>query len=123
PAAPELTRRITVPLAHGLHARPAARVAECARRFAADSALTRAGRRASTRSPVALMSLGLQLGDEATLSASGADAEAALSALAALIEGGMGEADQPAPVAAAPQPAPVSTTPGLLKGVTAAPGL
>jgi phosphotransferase system HPr (HPr) family protein len=121
--APELTRRIAVPLPHGLHARPAARVAECAGRFRAESALTRAGRRASARSPMALMSLGLQQGDEAMLSASGPDAAAALDALAALIEGGMGETAAPSPVAAAPAPAPLPAIAGLLKGVTAAPGL
>jgi len=122
---PELTRRIVVPLAHGLHARPAARVAECARRFQADSAVVRAGRRASARSPVALMSLGLQQGDEAVLSAAGPDAAKALVALAALIEGGMGEAGGAPPVSAGPQPAgpKVSDTPGHLKGTTAAPGL
>ena len=122
-AGPELTRRITVPLAHGLHARPAARVADCARRFRADCAVTRAGRRASARSPVALMSLGLQQGDEATLSAAGPDAAAALSALAALIEGGMGEAAAPPAAIATPQVEPVAETPGHLKGTTAAPGL
>lgn len=125
PAGPELTRRIHVPLAHGLHARPAARVAECARRFRAESAITRAGRRASTRSPVALMSLGLQQGDEAMLSASGPDAAAALAALASLIEGGMGESAPPSAAPAAPAaPAQVCPgSPGLLRGVTAAPGL
>ena len=116
----ELSRRIHVPLPHGLHARPAARVAECARRFQADSAITRAGRRASARSPVALMSLGLQRGDEAILSASGADAEAALAALATLIEGGMGETSAPAP---RPPVRPPQGSPGVLRGVTAAPGL
>jgi phosphoenolpyruvate-protein phosphotransferase len=123
PDAPELTRRIAIPLPHGLHARPAAKVAECARRFTAESAITRAGRRASTRSPVALMSLGLQQGDEATLSASGPDAEAALGALAALIEGGMGETAAPVQPPAEPLPAPSPAVAGLLRGVTAAPGL
>lgn len=123
PEGPEITRRIHVPLAHGLHARPAARVAECARRFRAESAITRAGRRASTRSPVALMSLGLQQGDEAMLSACGSDAEAALAALAGLIEGGMGETAPPTPAAVAPAPQAAPGVPGLLRGVTAAPGL
>ena len=123
PDLPELTRRIHVPLAHGLHARPAARVADCARRFRAETAITRAGRRASARSPVALMSLGLQQGDEALLSAAGLDAEAALAALADLIEGGMGEAAPPAVAPAPPAPQAAPDTPGLLRGVTAAPGL
>jgi phosphoenolpyruvate-protein phosphotransferase len=118
---PELTRRITVPLPHGLHARPAARVAECAGRFRAACAVTRAGRRASARSPVALMTLGLQQGDEATLSAAGPDAQQALDALTALIESGMGEAPAAAlPPAPAPRP---SERPGVLTGTTAAPGV
>jgi len=120
----ELTRRIVVPLPHGLHARPAARVAACAREFAADTALTRAGRRASTRSPMALMSLGLQQDDEAVLSAAGPDAAAALEALAQLIEGGMGEAAAVAPIETHTPTAPAATdVPGLLRGVAAAPGL
>jgi phosphoenolpyruvate-protein phosphotransferase len=121
-AGPELTRRIVVPLAHGLHARPAARVADCARRFQADSAITRAGRRASARSPVALMSLGLQQGDEAMLTAAGPDAAQALAALAALIEGGMGETAAPPP-GPEPEVRQSPDTPGQLKGTTAAPGL
>src|ERR1700741_2232644 len=122
-AGPQLRPQLRVPLAHGLHARPAARVADCAKGFVAEVAIGRAGRSVSARSPVALMSLGLRHGDEATLTAAGPDAEAALEAGAALIESGMGEGKPFAssdPVAAAP-PAPLST--GVLRGVTASPGL
>jgi len=120
---PQLSRQLRVPLAHGLHARPAARVADCAKGFAAEVALGRAGRSVSARSPVALMSLGLRHGDEATLTAAGPDAEAALAAVAALIESGMGEAK---PFAATPAPAAAAAeilSSGVLRGVTAAPGL
>jgi phosphocarrier protein FPr/phosphocarrier protein len=122
----ELTRRIVVPLPHGLHARPAARVAACARQFEAETAITRAGRRASARSPMALMSLGLQKDDEAVLSASGSDAAAALEALAQLILSGMGEASAAAPPPAPPpsqKREPAAKVPGQLRGVTGAPGL
>jgi phosphocarrier protein FPr/phosphocarrier protein len=121
---PELRREIVTPLRHGLHARPAARVADCAKGFDAEVAISAAARRANAKSPVALMSLGLRHGDKATVSAVGADAEAAVAAVAALIEGGMGEG---APVRAAapeaPAPTPLAGGRGKLRGVMAAPGL
>ena len=124
-AGPELTRRILIPLIHGLHARPAARVADTAKRFSSEIAVLTVNRRANAKSPVGLMSLGLRHGDTATLAAAGEDAAAALEALAELIEGGRGEG---APVRAAPVPAvrpAAGRRPGLavLRGVTASPGL
>jgi len=135
----EISREIVVPLAHGVHARPAARIAETARGFAAETALVVAGRRASARSPVGVMSLAIRHGDSIQVVASGPDAEAALAALAELIEGGMGEgapvaaqtaaqtgAKSAAPAAiAAPEPVVAAELPrdGVLKGVLAAPGL
>lgn len=125
-AGPEVTREIVIPLIHGLHARPAARVAGLAKGFQAEVALLALNRRANAKSPVALMSLGLGHGDNATLVAVGSDAESALEAIAALIEGGMGEG---APVRAAPcsqvASAPLSGPEALrlLRGVMASPGL
>jgi phosphoenolpyruvate-protein phosphotransferase len=114
-------RAIQIPLAHGLHARPAARVADLAKGFQAQVTLSAATRSANARSPVALMSLGLKHGDHASLSASGPDAEAAVAALAALIEGGMGEGT-PIPCAA-PQVVASSDLSGPFRGVMASPGL
>jgi phosphoenolpyruvate-protein phosphotransferase len=117
------TRAVVVPLAHGLHARPAARIAQCAAAHSTEVTVAWAGREASARSPVGLMALGLRQGDTAMLSATGRDAEAALAAIAALIESGMGEAHAPAP-APAPKPPPAGPpVAGRLRGVTAAPGL
>ncbi|CAN7288477.1 phosphoenolpyruvate--protein phosphotransferase [Phenylobacterium sp. LjRoot164] len=125
-AGPELTRAIVVPLVHGLHARPAARVAEVAKRFQAEVSLLALNRRANARSPVGIMSLGLRRGDSATLAAAGPDAAAALEALAELIEGGMGEGAPIRKAATGPalESAPAKR-PSLaqLKGVMAAPGL
>jgi phosphoenolpyruvate-protein phosphotransferase len=123
----EVTRAVVVPLAHGVHARPAARIAETARRFEADISLVAGERRASARSPVGVMSLAIRCGDRIIVAASGGDADFAVAALADLIEGGMGEADAPAP-ASPPAPEPVAfaarpSEPGLLRGVMAAPGL
>jgi phosphocarrier protein FPr/phosphocarrier protein len=61
--APEATgavveRSLLLPLRHGLHARPGARVAECARGFAARVEIVAGdGRTASTLSPVAMLAL------------------------------------------------------------------
>jgi phosphocarrier protein FPr/phosphocarrier protein len=122
-AGPTATRTVVIPLAHGLHARPAARVAQCAAGYRAEVLFSWAGREASARSPVALMTLGLAHGDAAQLSAVGPDAEDALAAVATLIEGGMGEGRATVPQAP-PRPTRASTAAtGALQGVTAAPGL
>ncbi|OYX72634.1 MAG: PTS galactitol transporter subunit IIC, partial [Caulobacter sp. 32-67-35] len=136
PAAPlavagrEIRREVVVPLVHGIHARPAARIAEIARRFAADVALVAVNRRASAKSPVGVMSLAIRHGDTITIAASGLDADFAIAAIAELIEGGMGEGGPvAAPVAPAPTEPVIEAGPArlpkdrVLKGVLAAPGL
>ncbi|WP_269713771.1 phosphoenolpyruvate--protein phosphotransferase [Caulobacter sp. NIBR2454] len=122
---PVASRGLTVPLAHGLHARPAARIATEAKGFEAQVFIAALNRRASARSPVGLMSLAIRHGDQIIVSAEGPDAEDAVFAVAALIESGMGEA------AAAPGSEPVAApmvrasapVDGALRGVTASPGL
>jgi phosphotransferase system HPr (HPr) family protein len=52
-----VSREVVVPLQHGIHARPAARIAESARKFASEVALVAVNRRASAKSPVGVMSL------------------------------------------------------------------
>ncbi|MES2421143.1 MAG: phosphoenolpyruvate--protein phosphotransferase [Pseudomonadota bacterium] len=84
-------RTIVVPLVHGIHARPAARIGETARKFVSDVKITKDERDGNVRSPVALMALGVKLGDEITLAATGPDATDALAAIGDLILGGMGE--------------------------------
>ncbi len=122
-----VTRDIVVPLLHGVHARPAAAIAAVAKIFSSDVSLLAHGKSANAKSPVALMTLGVGRGDLATLSAVGADAAAAVEAVAALILGGIDELApaEPKPEAAAPEAAPPApaTIPIRLKGVTAAPGL
>ena len=125
-AGPELTRAIVIPLVHGLHARPAARLADTAKRFQAEIAVVALNRRANAKSPIGVMSLGLRHGDAASLVASGLDAAAALEAMADLIEGGMGEgAPVTPPVALAPSKPSEADRPGVavLRGVMASPGL
>ena len=84
-------RTIVVPLVHGIHARPAARIGETARKFVSEVKITKDEREGNVRSPVALMALGVKLGDEITLAATGPDAADALAAIGDLILGGMGE--------------------------------
>jgi len=126
----EVTREVVVPLMHGIHARPAARIAEIARKFAAEAALVAVNRRASAKSPVGVMSLAIRLHDRITIAASGVDADFAVAAIAELIEGGMGESAHDAGALAAEEAGPVAVAassepaePGVLRGVMAAPGL
>lgn len=125
----EIGREVVVPLVHGIHARPAARIAETARKFIAEIALAAVNRRASAKSPVGVMSLAIRHGDTVQVVASGMDAEAAIAAIVELIESGMGEGAPVPAKASAPAVTVEPSTPaelprdGLLKGVLAAPGL
>jgi phosphoenolpyruvate-protein phosphotransferase len=124
------TRLLTVPLAHGIHARPAAVIAAEAKRYAAEIGIEANGRRANAKSPVAVMALAIRQGDAIVLTASGADADPAVAAVAALIASGLGEGEAtaaapppPPPQPAPPPPVPTDGSPLRLKGVVAAPGL
>lgn len=127
-----LSRTVRAPLPHGLHARPAARVAATAKAFAARVRIGLGDRSADATSLTAMMALGVQDGDQLILSASGAQAAQALEAVAALIASGLGEggADPaPTPVVTATSASsvagPVTGEDGelIFSGVTAAPGL
>lgn len=120
-----VTRRLVVPLPHGIHARPAARVADLARGFSAESWLAKDGREGRTRSPVALMGLGIRLNDTIEVRANGTDASAAVAAIAALIESGIGEGGEGVkhPLSSAAFSTVRSTPHGALAGTSPAPGL
>jgi multiphosphoryl transfer protein len=121
------SRQIVVPLAHGLHARPSALVAAEAKRHRADITLAASGRTANAKSPVAIMALGLGSQESAVLTASGPDAEAAVAALADLIERRLPpepvSEPAPTPPAAARTELPAAPVVGVLYGTPAAPGL
>ncbi|CAB3788528.1 phosphoenolpyruvate--protein phosphotransferase [Pararobbsia alpina] len=80
--------RADVTLAHkgGLHARPAARAREAARKFASKVELHYGGRHAPLNSIVSLLGLGAGEGARVTVIATGHDAEAALAAVVAELE-------------------------------------
>ncbi len=118
------TRTVVVPLPHGIHARPAARLAATAKRFDAYVTLASGDKTANIRSPIALLALAIRRDDTVIVTAAGADAATALAAICDLIESGMDEPTE-APVRAptvAPSPARPAVD-GALTGVTAAPGL
>ena len=66
--AQEVSERVMLGHDHGIHARPAALIANFAKTSAAEIAISARGRSANAKSAVALMSLGAQRGDELTLS-------------------------------------------------------
>ena len=125
---PAMSAPIRVPLAGGLHARPASRLAAAARGVESHVWVERSGERADARDVVELMSLDVRAGDVVRIGASGPDAEHAIvtlmHVLSAGLQEGAGEAVGP-PAArqrvdhAAPSPPDSS----LLRGASASPGV
>ncbi|MFO1429100.1 MAG: phosphoenolpyruvate--protein phosphotransferase [Candidatus Competibacteraceae bacterium] len=123
---------ILVPNQTGLHARPAAVLANVAKKFKSEVRLQRGGDQANAKSVVAIMGLEVNYNDKVTLIAEGPDAAEAIDTLTPLLQQGLGdEGSKPAPApasmmisaAAAPAPRPRSDDPNLLLGVAASPGL
>jgi phosphocarrier protein FPr/phosphocarrier protein len=119
-----VSRSLRLPLAHGLHARPAARLAKLAGDFDAQAEIVAEdGRTASARSPVTMLGLGLRHGASLTIRAGGNQAEALVDALSQMIDSGMGEllpvADRSRVVA---RPAPASAS-SELRGIAAVGGI
>ena len=77
---------LIVTLRQGLHARPAALLAQRAKSFGAQASLSAHGRTANARSVVAIMALGVRQGDELSIQASGADAAQSVASMVAGIE-------------------------------------
>ncbi|KUR72092.1 phosphoenolpyruvate--protein phosphotransferase [Novosphingobium sp. FSW06-99] len=115
PAGDICERSVVVGLEHGIHARPAARIAAVLATLSADVEVFKAARQAAARSPVALMTLDARGGDTLVLRAQGPDAARALDAVAALVVGADPDAHEvAAPVAVAA--GPVCASPGLAVG-------
>ncbi len=75
----------------GLHARASAKLVEAAARFACHITVTKDNQTVDARSIMGLMMLAASLGSEVEICAEGEDAEAALTALLALMEAQFGE--------------------------------
>ena len=88
-----ITRVVVIQNEHGLHARPASMVARLALQFESKIEIEREGRRVDGRSIMDLLTLGAAKGTELKLVAEGSDAQAAIDALAELVESGFNEDD------------------------------
>ena len=113
----------------GLHARPAALLANAAKKFSADIRIQRGGQRANAKSVVAILGMEVAHGDRVVVVAQGSDAQDAIKTLAPMMESGFNDGvSAPAPIRpAAQQQTPVkqpdSDDPNLLNGVAASSGL
>ena len=123
---------IVIPNASGLHARPAAVLANLAKSFASTITLQMGDRQANARSITAIMALEVPQGAKVRVVAQGLDARAAVEKLARVLADGCGDegcvpapapATTTAPPLSAPPPRRQSADPNLLIGVAASPGL
>lgn len=115
------SRPLRLLLAHGLHARPAARLSKLAGEFDAEAEIVaQDGRAAPVRSPVAMLGLGLRHGANLTIRAGGPQAREAVAAIAELLDSGMGELQ---PLVSEEPAVPAIETPRELLGITAVPGM
>ncbi len=84
-------KTVTIPNRLGIHARPASLLAQTAGRFQSQIWIEKDGIEVNARSILGLMMLVAGQGTEITIKAEGEDAEAAVDALARLVEEGFGE--------------------------------
>jgi phosphocarrier protein HPr len=86
-----ITRDVTIVNPLGLHARPAAQVVKMATGFACSIEIEKDGMSINAKSIMGVMMLAAECGSVVRLKAEGADAEAAVEALATLFAAGFGE--------------------------------
>jgi len=84
----DLRRNVRITNPSGLHARPAAQVVARLQPLTAEITIAVNGRRADARSITAVLGLGAAVGDELTITARGADAQAALEAVLGIVTSG-----------------------------------
>jgi phosphocarrier protein len=80
------TKELTVVNKLGIHARPAAMFVKTANRFASDIFVEKDGEKINGKSIMGLMMLALGPGSKLTLHVRGADAQAAIAELEALVQ-------------------------------------
>lgn len=117
-----VTDLLVVPLPHGLHARPAAMLAQSLKSLNAEVSLSLRDRTANARSAVALLALGARHGDRLVLRASGVDAAMTRAAMELAFERALAQGGGAA-AAQRPSSAPATAAPGELGGVGATAGL
>ncbi len=113
---------LTIQNKMGLHARPAARFVSTAVQFQADITVQKGEQRANAKSMNQVATLGVRQGETITVTAVGADGEAALVALQTLADENFGDKDEPSPPAAADTPAAPDGETGMM-GIAASPGV
>ncbi len=127
-----ISEAVVIPNPTGLHARPAAVLANLAKRFQSRVMIQRGDDQANAKSLVSIMSLSIEQGDKVALIAEGPDAEEVIARLAPELASGLGDEGStlaPAPATteisadAAPAPRPHSDDQNLLLGVAVSPGL
>jgi multiphosphoryl transfer protein len=126
-------RTVTVALAHGLHARPAARIAKVARAANAPVDIVYAGKQVDARSVTALMQLGVRPGDEISIRTVAPDGGSVLDAIGAVLTTGESIAATPGAATSTPgaldstvagaMTAGSTTTPDTVRAVIASRGL
>lgn len=84
-------RTVTISNRNGLHARPAAEIVKAAAKFNADITLVRDDLEVNGKSIMGVMMLAAEYGSQLLLRADGPDAEAAITAIATLVESKFGE--------------------------------
>ena len=104
---------VVVPNATGLHARPAAVLANLAKRFQSKILLQRGEASANAKSIVWLMGLEVACGDRVVLVAEGSDAAEAIAKLTPELAAGLGDEGT------RPAPAPVRPAPGARRPASA----
>jgi phosphoenolpyruvate-protein phosphotransferase len=113
---------------HGLHARPATAFVDMARQFKADIHVRHDGQVANGKSLVSLLQPGIEGGSTIRIMARGPDEDAALQALQAAVERGLGDEEEviPAATARVAPPGhgwtPISAA-TVVPGIAASPGL
>ena len=85
-----IERTVVLKSKSGLHARPASLFVQQAKGFASQITLLKDEKRANGKSILSLLTLGAEQGDQVILTASGEDAELAVSKLLALLEQDLG---------------------------------
>jgi phosphocarrier protein len=88
---PTHARTFTIVNALGLHARAAAQLVQCANRFRSEVHLEKEGQQVNGKSIMGVLTLAAAKGTAIVVHVHGDDADAAMTALAALIEAGFGE--------------------------------
>lgn len=90
-ASEAISREMRIVNRKGLHARATAKFVQCVDRFDAEITVTRCGETVGGDSIMGILTLGAGLGSSITVSASGAQANEAIEALAALLAARFGE--------------------------------